>query len=575
MIFRLKFALAALLGLALCGVATPSQSQPIACDGEVMPTSFGQLCRIHSDLPALTEQDYGAVRLHFRPPANLNDVIPQRELRGTWLSALLRRTGAQSVRSAIVLLEVRAIGPGLPAVRDESGSEVGVPLSLLPLAVYRYDSRGGLGFSEVQTFADRVIGPRLLIRRDLLIRARVRVAFSQEDPSSLVQTLAPLVNAAAAFGAQGFLVDLYSSQALLSSASSIESMLRSVNDVDGASDNWVDLDFERGNRLEYAFQLNPRARRGEQPRPQGLLTLTLERRPSLFTDDLLPGPPGRQLPDYHTEGRLDSVAVGRIWSNGPSSVVREDAALAALVEILHNANVPEAQFDTMCRQLRERLDGYGLSIHDTTAVSWAVFVVGESARRREIQELNCVKRDRDLWARYGFALPETRPPPPPMPTADVLDEWLSTVVRLALIQQDPAMRFSQGRRLFRDQVLTNIAPNTLFGPGEEPAPNSYLDRDSVARALRPLRVGCKFSRISADSSPNLPRFSVLARRPDTNQLLTLTVDYGGRSTGSSRVEIVGLGVAPTSDDDLRTLAQTPNVDQQCLDPNLAPPQIDH
>jgi hypothetical protein len=572
MAIRYLRAIIAAGALLLPFAASPTLAQTTPCAGEVLPTSFGQLCSIQSDLPALTEQDYGAVRLHFRPPPSLNDVIPERELRGTWLQALVRRTAAQSVRSAVVLLEVRALGPGLPLVRDEGGQDVGVPLAMLPLSIYRYDSRGGLGFSEVQSFADRVIGPRLLIRRDLLIRARVRVAFSKEDPSSLVGTLAPLVSAAAAFGAQGFLVDAYASQALVQSAQNIETTLRSADDVDGASDNWVDLSFERANRLEYAFQLNPRARQGQQQqRPQGLLTLTLERRPSLFTDDLLPGgQPGRRLPDYHTEGRLDSIAIGRIWSNGPSSIVRQDPALAGLVTILHNANVPEAQFDTLCRQLRLKLDEFGLSMHDTTAVAWAAFVSGESAQRREIQDLNCVRRDRDLWARYGFALPPTSPPPPPIPTRAVLDEWLDTTVRLALLEQDPAARFRRGRRLFGGQVLTNIASGTLFAAGEEPAANSYLDGDSVTRALRPLRVGCRFVRQTTDASPNLPRFSVLARRPDNNQLLTLTIDYAGRVGGG--VEIVGLTVTSTDDADFAALAQTANVDSRCLDRETAPAQ---
>lgn len=553
---------------ALAFGAGAAHAQPAPCAGETMPTSFGQLCRIQSPLPALTEQDYGAVRLHFRPPANLNDVIPERELRGSWLQALLRRTVAQNVRSAVVLLEVRAIAPNLPVVEDEEGQSVGVPLGLLPLAVYQYDSRGGLGFSEVQTFADRVIGPRLLIHRDLLIRARVRIAFSQEDPSSLVGTLSPLVNAAAALGAQGFLVDAFATDALTKSARDIESALRSANDVEGASDNWVDLSFDRGNRLEYAFQLNPRAQR--EPRPQGLLTLTLERRPSLFTEDLLDGGgPGRQLPDYHTEGRLDSIAIGRIWSSGPSSVVRQDPALAGLVEILHNPNVPEAQFDLMCRQLRGKLSEYGLSMHDTTAVSWAAFVSGDSSRRSEIQNLSCVARDRELWARYGFALPETSPPPPPIPTSAMLDEWLDTTVRLAMLETDPAARYRRGRRLFRDQVLTNIAANTLFGPGEEPEPHTYMNGDSVTRALRPLRVGCRFSRLALGESQDLPQFSVLARRPDTNQLLTLTIDYGGRAGGG--VEIVGLAVSETADADFEALARTSGMDARCLDRELTPP----
>jgi hypothetical protein len=236
---------------------------------------------------------------------------------------------------------------------------------------------------------------------------------------------------------------------------------------------------------------------------------------------------------------------------------------------LHNANVPEAQFDVMCRQLRLRLGDYGLSMHDTTAVAWAAFVSGDSSRRREIQELNCVRRDRELWARYGFALPETSPPPPPIPTSVVLDEWLDTTVRLALLEEDPAQRFRRGRRLFRSQVLTNIAPDTLFGPGEEPSPNAYLDGDSVTRALRPLRVGCRFIRRAADATPNLPQFSVLARRPDNGQLLTLTIDYAGRVGGG--VEIVGLAVAPTGDADFEAIAQT-NADARCLERDSTPPQ---
>ncbi|WP_156767841.1 hypothetical protein [Candidatus Viadribacter manganicus] len=523
---------------------------------------------MHSDLPALTDQDYGAVRVRFTPPTSLNDVIPQSELRGTWLQALARRTVAQSARSAVVLLEVRAAGPHVPAVLDDAGQDIGVPLTVMPLAVYRYDSRGGLGFTEVQSFADRVIGPRLLIHPDLLVRARVRVTFSQEDPSSLVSTLAPLVSAAAAFGAQGFLVDAFASQSLVENAQHVESLLRSTNDVDATSDTWADLSFEGGNRLDYSFQLNPRARRDQSPRPQGMLTLTLERRPSLFTRDLLPGAaPGRALPDYGTNGQLNSVAIGRIWSAGPSSIIGRDPELSRLVDVLHNANVPVGEFDDLCRRLRTRLDGFSLSRHDTTAIAWAAFVTGDSAQRGEIQNINCVRRDRELWASYGFALPAAQASAPPPPTRAALDEWLDTAVGVALLRQRTPEGFRAIRRLFGNQVRVNIRPDTLFERGEEPT-QPYLDGDSVARALRPLRVGCRFVRSGADT-PNLPRLSVLARRPDTSQLLTLTIDYAARSAGG--IEIVGLTVEPTPDSDFEALSSTSNADARCLDRENAPP----
>ena len=92
-----------------------------------------------------------------------------------------------------------------------------------------------------------------------------------------------------AFGGGGFVVTSFSSPQLMQNLTNIENLLRSPGNVEGTGDNWFDLNYETGpNQLIYDFQLNPRGRNAE-PRPKGRLTLSLRRRPSLFTDQVLPG----------------------------------------------------------------------------------------------------------------------------------------------------------------------------------------------------------------------------------------------------------------------------------------------
>jgi hypothetical protein len=76
-------------------------------------------------------------------------------------------------------------------------------------------------------------------------------------------------------------------------------------------------------------------------------------------------------------------------------------------------------------------------------------------------------------------------------------------------------------------------------------------------------VGCRFRRPGPDGDLELPRFSVLARMPDDNQLVVLTIDYGGRSSGASRVEVQGLSITEPSDEDWEALAATPNLPARC------------
>jgi hypothetical protein len=76
-------------------------------------------------------------------------------------------------------------------------------------------------------------------------------------------------------------------------------------------------------------------------------------------------------------------------------------------------------------------------------------------------------------------------------------------------------------------------------------------------------VGCRFRREGPDSPRDLPRFSVLGRMPDNDKLVVLTIDYGGRSSGASRVEVQGLSIAEPTDADWEALAATPNLPARC------------
>jgi hypothetical protein len=123
-------------------------------------------------------------------------------------------------------------------------------------------------------------------------------------------------------------------------------------------------------------------------------------------------------------------------------------------------------------------------------------------------------------------------------------------------------------QLFAPNVLVNIAPSTLFAAGREMAPNSLVPREVLAGMLEPLRVGCRFVR--PGDAAGRTRFSVLGRRPDNNLLLTLTVDYQTRVGGVSTVEINGLTVATTAEDDFAALAATANIPAHCLNREYAP-----
>jgi hypothetical protein len=77
--------LGAMASLGVLALVPSSIAQTPTCSGEAFNTTFGQMCLVRNDLPSITEEDYGAIRLRFRPPADLNQVIPQNAMRGSWL----------------------------------------------------------------------------------------------------------------------------------------------------------------------------------------------------------------------------------------------------------------------------------------------------------------------------------------------------------------------------------------------------------------------------------------------------------------------------------------------------------
>lgn len=572
--------LGAALAVALVVVSSTTSfvsaqtGQGATCQGEVRPTTFGQGCLQRLDLPPITDQDYGIVHLNFVPPPSPEDVIPARALNGTWLERLVQRSANQRVAAATVLLEVRTSGGDLASPDSE-----GVPLAIVQLANYEYDSRGKLMFREGQDFANRELAARLLLSRGQTIRARIRVVFSQQNPAALVETLRPFVGAASAFGGGGFVISAFSQPQLLQNFSQIETLLRSPGNIDGDSSNWFDLNFENGpNQLTFDFSLDPRGSRNAAPRPKGRLTLQLLRRPSLFTSQALPGEPGRRLPDYGVNGRLDSAAIDRLWANamvapGVSAerYVAQTGGLQSSLQTLRAATTPETTFDDLCEGLRRELNrlGHSLSQHDRTALVWAAFVQGQSALRPEIQQRRCIARDRELWQSYGLILPPTNPPRPPLPSTQTRDAWIR-IAAGALRDPDPRTRNEGLIDLFAPRVMVRIDPNTIYGPDDPvPEPFAEVDRVSLVRDMRVLRVGCRFA-----VSPDGPTFNVLARRPDNNKLLTLTINYGGRIGGATNVEITGLSVRETTDADWAALAATGDLRPACQASNRAYAPVD-
>ncbi len=559
--------------LAALALIPSSMAQTPDCSGEALSVHFGAMCLIHNDLPPITEEDYGVVRLRFRPPADLNDVIPSRAIRGSWLERLGQRVGNQQVNSAVVLLEVRASGPGLQQVAGPDGANMGVPLALVPLAVYSFENRNGVKFNSVQDFADRVIGPRVLIRQDQTIRVRVKVAFSHENPASLVSSLRPFVQAAAGFGSSGWAVSAVSNDSLMQSLNSVESMLRSVNDVNGESTSWIDLNYEQGaNQLNYALSFDVRQGRRLEPRQLGNVTLTLERRPSLFTTADLPGEGrGRAHPDYGTRGMWDDVASGRIWSAmiGPDisaeRYVNQEQLVAAVLHRFQSASTTLPDFEDSCRQLRQVLGNFSLSAADREAILWAAYVRGGTRQLHQFRRSECISNSIRRWQMTDLRLPDAGDPPPRLPTPEEVDEWLVAIAAPALLHQNPAERSIMLNNLFRRMVVLNAAAGTLF---DEPTVNAEVDRSVLIGTLKPMRnVGCRFRLRSSDGQRDMPRFSVLARMPDDNKLVVLTIDYGGRASGASRVEVQGLAIAEPSDADWSALESTPGLPSRCYRAN--------
>lgn len=576
--------LCALLALAAFAFNASSYAQPApaapappACTGETVPTQFGVVCLIQAPLPDMTGADYGAVRLRFRPGSAPNEIIPEREIRGSYLSRLFSRIANQQVNSAAILVEVRVSGPGLPVVAGTNGANIGVPIALVPLAVYSFENRTSAKFNIVEDYADRVIGSRFLLQRDQTIHVRTKISFSHENPSSLIASLAPIVSTAAGFGGHGFLVDAFATQSMVNSMTSIEGMLRSANNLTADADRGFNLNYDGGpNRLTYDIRLNPRQ---SNTRNVGRLEVTLERRPSLFTEDVLPpGADGERRPNYHTGGGVDTQATERIWTdikiaNGqsPGQYVAANAGLRRDVEEFQSRGVSVPNFDTRCRSLREDLNAFGLSRHDRAAVFWAAFVQGDSATRQDIQEIYCIKRDRDLWAKYGFALPPTSAPPPAVPSQAVVDDWIYTDARPALWSENLTERVRRSRRLFRPEITVNIGANTLYEGTDIPAvTDGRVQRDILISQLKPLRVECRFIRQEPGASPNLPRFSVLGWLGE--RVLVLTVDYAGVVGNPNGVEITALRIANPVDADWQAIAGTPNIDRRCLRDNALRPQ---
>lgn len=564
--------MSALGAMAACGamlLMSSSAAQTSSCGGESISTYFGQMCLVRNNLPPITEEDYGVVRLRFRPAADLDHVIPRRAIRGSWLERLGQRVGNQQVNSAVVLMEVRATGPGLQQMMGPDGANMGVPLALVPLAVYSFENRDGVQFNEVQDFADRVIGPRLLIRQDQTIRVRVKVAFSHENPASLVASLRPFIQAAAGFGGQGWAVGLMRDEGLLNSISSIEGMLRSVNDVNGESTAWVDLNYEQGaNQLQYAIALDPQRRVGRDSAPQQLanVTLTLERRPSLFTTETVSGE-GRLHPNYGTRGLWDDAASGRIWSAmiapdlSAERYVNQEQLVAAVLQRFQSPATTLPDFEDSCRQLRQVLGNFSLSAADREAILWAAYVRGGTARGHQFRRSQCISNSSRRWSMTDLRLPDAGEPPPPLPTPEEVDDWLVVFAAPALLHQNPSERRVMLTNLFRQMVVLNATPGTLF---DEQTTNAEVDRSVLISTLKPLRnVGCRFRRQDADGPRDLPRFSLLGRMPNDNRLVVLTIDYGGRARGASRVEVQGLTIAEPTERDWEAIAATPNLPARC------------
>jgi hypothetical protein len=214
-------------------------------------------------------------------------------------------------------------------------------------------------------------------------------------------------------------------------------------------------------------------------------------------------------------------------------------------------------FEESCRQLRQVLGNFSLSAADREAIMWAAYVRGGTRQLHSFRRSECISNSNRRWNMTDLRLPEVGEPPPRLPTSEEIDEWLVVAAAPALLHQNQAERSIMLRNLFRQMVILNAAAGTLF---DDETTNAEVDRSILINTLRPMRnVGCRFRRQGAE----LPRFSVLARMPEDNKLVVLTIDYGGRASGASRVEVQGLSIAEPTDADWDALAATPSLPARC------------
>ncbi|MGE0595301.1 MAG: hypothetical protein AB7P07_02985 [Hyphomonadaceae bacterium] len=533
-----------------------SHAQPTPCAGQSITSLFGGGCASSVGGAELTDHDYGYVRVRFAPPPSLQDVVRPRDFEGGFLRGLVQGRGRTS--SAVVLLEIRASGGTLPAGADPNQ---GVPLAVLPLAAYEYDGSRNLSFSERQEFADRYLDANLLIARGMRISTSFRVIFAERSAESLLTSLRPIINMTAALSGGAFVVNNPVTQTLFNNLSQVNSMVATTG-TEVRTENNVDLRFDANNRLEFQFQLSPRAANS----PKGTLIVELLRRPSLFTEEVLTSGPGAGLPNYGVQRVSDA---DRIWVDGnvapgvsPAEYAQQDDSLRRELEIFRSRETNEADFDRVCDALVQRLDTLGLSRHDRVAVFWAAFASGNSAHRPEIQNRPCIRDRREEWQRYQLVLPTTAPVAAPLPDAQSLQQWLN-IAQLYLGEQNAATRMRNVLDLFARNVTVTIAPDTIYPSGVpvEP-PGSIMSREALVRDMAAIQIGCRFQ-----ASENPPRFSVLARRAGASQALTLTMDYGGRVGGATNVEITGLTVRETTDADWAAVDAANDPRPQCRSSN--------
>lgn len=397
----------ALVALATAGVSNVA-AQPVAptppptferCTpvaGEIArPTRVGERTIYRACATTQVEQEYGTFYLDFSPPrsTNLADLpSPRRNALRSAIRALLRFTNP-NVKSGLIELSIeQEIASGAQVVRR--------PVFSQTLAAFSLDEQRGLTIGSLLTSQANEIGPRFRVEQGMRFFATLRIRYSDQRQSVVVQRVQQASAAINALNAD-FLPALTSEA--LGPVAEFETSIAQLFQV-VADDRIADaMTFDAGgvSGVHHTLRLE-----SGQP-PTGTLFIGLRRRLSVF-------------PGNHTvrDGQVHFNLPERDASDVRSHVLAGDQNFERQVDGLmmgaatHLQSSDPGRFQTACETLQSVLERADLNLasHDRTLAMWALGFSRANIRNRAVRSEDCasVFLARPLLAERGMLIPPVR-----------------------------------------------------------------------------------------------------------------------------------------------------------------------